>query len=766
MRRRTAAGVVVCLLTGPVWTQGAGQAAAPAPQEQARPAEAEPPPDPMRLTDQVQVTATRTAIGREMSPASASVVLRSDIEQRNVVTVDQALTAVEGVYAYRQRGVSDNEVGIGMRGFSGRGNGQSRVLILLDGQPLNNGYTGAVNWTALALSEVERVEVVRGPFSSLYGGNAMGGVVNVLTRPIDRRSAEVTAQFGTYDTLLYSGRVGARFAERLGVGLAFESLTSDGYRTQEVLRPATVSTPTGGIPVTGVQRFLTRTGGVNYAVGLRGENQYERYSMRARAEYTFGPRTFASAQYIRQANDFGWGPYESSVRDAAGQRLDTGNVVFQEGGVWQRMTLAPSNFLGVVGGGSSNLYQAQLLRSTAARGEFRVQGGWLQTPRDRSSSPGATATLAGGPGSLSLQRNHGAFGNVQWSYTARARHALVVGADLRHDQGEVTSQAVTDYINQGTLSPRDTYAVGQALTWAVYAQDTFTLSENLNLTYGGRFDAWRTYDGASQKSSTLPTESFDDRTAQALTGKAALVYRPRAGTILRASAGTAFRSPSVFDLYRDTRLSSGALLLGNPDLEPERMRSVEVGLRQEAGRSAAVDVAYFENRITDLVFRSIDPTDSTGLTSRNFNAGRARTRGVEAALTLRAGTWLIVRPTYTYTDPVIVENAGSPDTVGKDIPFVPRHVAAGTATATWRQLALTGTVRSQAAVFATGNNADTTRGVPGAYDEFVEADLSANVRLRRRLTLSVSVENMFDRQYYLFFRNPGRVINAGLRLRY
>lgn len=722
--------------------------------------------EPLRLTEQVEVTATRSMVGREMSPASSSVVLRADLERRNVVTVDQALSTVEGVYAYRTRGVSDNEMGIGMRGFSGRGTSQGRVLILLDGQPINNGYSGAVNWTALALSEVDRVEVVRGPFSSLYGGNAMGGVVNVMTRPINRRSADLSLQYGTYDTRLVSGRAGARLRERLGLGVAFEALTSDGYRTQEVLRTSTDSTATGGTPVTGVTRFLTRTGGVNYAVGLRGQNEYDRYSVRARAEYTFGPRAFGSFQYIRQANEYGWGAYETSVRDASGRALDSGNVIFQENGVWKRLTLTPSNYLGVVGQGSSNLFQAQLLRSTASRGEFRLQAGLLEAPGDTSGTPGTTATLAGGPGSTNEQANRGVFGNAQWSYAGLARHAFVTGVDARLDRGSVASQQTTDYLGDGILAARETYAYGEATTWALYAQDTFTVSDNLNLTYGGRFDAWRTANGASQKALGLPTEQFDDRDAQSLTGKAALVYRPRPGTVLRASAGTAFRSPSVFDLYRDTRLASGSLLLGNPDLEPERMKSWELGLRQDFGRRVGFDVAYFENRINGLIFRSVDPADPTGLTSRHFNAGRARTRGVEFGMTLRAGTWLTVRPTYTYSDPRIVENAGSPATVGKQVPFVATHVAAGSVTAARGSLALTGTARYQSAVFSSDTNTDTVRGVPGAYDEFAEVDVAASYRLRGHVSLTLSADNVFDRQYYLFYRNPGRVVTAGLRLQY
>ena len=209
-------------------------------------------PGPPTLQESVIVTATRGTADRDTSPASSAVVTREAIERRAVTAVDQALAPVEGVYAYRVRGLADNEAGIGMRGFSGRGSGQSRVLVLVDGQPINNGYTGAVNWTALALADLDRVEVVRGPFSSLYGGNAMGGVVNVLTRPIDGRSVELFTQAGTNQTVTASARGNIRLWSRLGLGLSYERQTTDGYANQEALRTATESTPTGGSQANGI----------------------------------------------------------------------------------------------------------------------------------------------------------------------------------------------------------------------------------------------------------------------------------------------------------------------------------------------------------------------------------------------------------------------------------------------------------------------------------------------------------------------------------
>jgi iron complex outermembrane receptor protein len=726
-----------------------------------RPADERPAP----LRESVIVTATRGPGERQTSPASAAVVTREQIEQRAITAVDQALAPVEGVSAYRVRGLADNEAGVGMRGFSGRGGGQSRVLVLLDGQPLNNGYSGAVNWTALALGEIDRIEVVRGPYSSLYGGNAMGGVVNVLTRPIDRRSAELYTQYGGNQTVTASGRGSARLWSRLGLGVAYEAQRTDGYQNQEVLRTATDSTAAGGVAVTGITRFLTRTGGVNYAVGLRGDNGFARAGLRARGEYTFDPQSHASFQYVRQRTRYDYDAYTSSVRTSGGEQLDSGSVVFEEGGRWRRIALAPSAYLGPEGGSLSSLYQGQWLHS-AASGQWRVQAGMLDVPGDHVGQPGVTATLDGGPGTLTVQGSRNVFGATQWSRGLGDRHTVTLGVDLRREQAAIDVFATDDYRADRSPRPSETFSAGKAVTTAAFAQHQLALSARGTLTLGGRYDYWRTYDAASQAAAGLTPTAFVDRGAGALTGKAAFVYAMTADTVLRSSVGTSFRSPTVFDLYRDLRLSSGQLLLGNPALEPERLTSWEVGVRQMVGGAWSFDAAYYENHISDLVQRAVDLAgDPTGFTSRHFNAGRARTRGAELAVTWRPARWLTARPTYTFTNARIVENAAAPATVGRQVTFVPRHMAAGTVTALVRRLAVTLTGRYQSAVFATDTNTDVVRNVPGAYDLFAELDAAATWTLRPGVSVNASIENLLNRHYYLFYRNPGRVASAGVRLR-
>jgi iron complex outermembrane receptor protein len=714
------------------------------------------------------VTATRGAVDTQKSPVSSSIVSREEIEQRNLRLLDQALTLVEGAAAYRTRGVQDGDFGVGMRGFSGRGSGQSRVLVLLDGQPINSSYTGSVSWASLPVSEVDRVEVVRGPFSSLYGGNAMGGVINVLTRPVEQRSFEVTGQYGQQDTGAWSARFGDRYFGRLGVAFGFNQLHSGGYRSQDVLRPATDSSAAGGTPVSGAVRYATPTGGVNYSVGQRGKTPYDQHSYRARLEYAFDARTFASFQYIRQTSDYHWGPYDTSLRTAAGgDPIDTGAVVFQDDGAWKRMTVAPANYVGGSGDGVANTYQAQLLRSTSSRSQLRLQAGVLDVPSDDYITPGTGATLAGGPGTGTMQHNRGTYANAQWSLSGIGRHAITMGADTRQDTAVIAVLPTLDYVAADSFQPRDTYSAGKAFNQAVYAQDSIAISDAFQLIAGGRYDYWRTYDGRNQTAAALPVTSFETRSTHAASGKVAGVYRVDTHTVLRASVGTAFRNPSVFELYRDVRFASGLLLLGNPNVDPERMVSWEAGARRTFGRYGSLDAAYYENRIADLIYRTSDlVADPTGQTRRLTNAGRGRTRGVELTGTQRPAAWLTLRQTYTFNDARITDNPLLPDTVRKEVPNVPRHLASASLTASWRRWTTILTGRYQSAIFTTDTNTDTTRGVPTGYEALREADLTVSWQASRRVGLYVNADNLFDTRYYLYYLSPGRVLLGGVRIRY
>jgi iron complex outermembrane receptor protein len=237
---------------------------------------------------------------------------------------------------------------------------------------------------------------------------------------------------------------------------------------------------------------------------------------------------------------------------------------------------------------------------------------------------------------------------------------------------------------------------------------------------------------------------------------------------LRASGANAFRNPTVFDLYRTWRAASGTLFLSNPNLEPERLASWEVGVRKRFGEGVAdIDAAFFENRVRNLIYRITDfNADPAGLVRPVTNAAHGVTRGLEIGATQRIRQRITLRQTYTYTDASIGRNPRIPNTEGKRIPNVPRNAASFGLIAARSRFSGSLTGRYLGLVYNTDTNTDFVKGVPGSYDQFFEMDLSAGFQINPNLTAQFSADNLLNRIYYTFTPSPGRMIYAGLRIRF
>lgn len=713
------------------------------------------------LKSTVTVTGTRNPLEIDQSPVSTSVVTRDELESRNIRQIDQALVLVEGVNSLRSKGPSDNDFGLGLRGFAGRG-GQSRTLVLVDGQPVNNSYIGNVNWSTFSVSEMERVEVARGPFSSLYGGNAMGGVVNMITRPVDRRQIELFGQYGNRDTTNYSIRAADRFFNKLGLSFGYSRFQTGGYSPQEILRSPVNAA--GGIPVTGITRWLTPTGGTTYQVGERGRNWFNQESWRGRAEYSFSPKVFATFQYMRQSRGDGYDAYTTNLRDSNGNPIDSGTVAFTENDTTRRLTVAPSNYIGTPTGALLNIYQAQVLATLTPNWNLRVAAGVNRSPSDWYVTPSANATLSGGNGSFVNQTNQALYGNIQASRQGRGQN-LIFGTETRHDRARIASQNVPNYAIRENGGPFETQARGKAINQAAYVQYQRSVLENLSVIAGGRWDYWKTYDGGNQTGIGQPLIPYPERLTNSFTGKVAAIYSLPGKWQVRGSVGNAFRNPSVYELYRDLVLSN-VLYLANPNIQPERLLAYEVGLTRSFSGGHHLEATFFENRVKDLIYRTTDfDADPSGGIRRLTNAGLGRTRGLEVSSRQRVLSWLNFREAYTYNDAVITKNDALSATVGKKLPYVPAHTLAYFVTASRSRWNATWTGRYSSAVYSTDTNTDTVRGVPGAWDPFFEMDIAVSYQLNRHVSLIANADNLLDRRYHLYNLTPGRLIFAGVRLR-
>ncbi|MDQ3193866.1 MAG: TonB-dependent receptor, partial [Bacteroidota bacterium] len=152
--------------------------------------------------DKINVTATKTEVTLQQTPSSVSVVNSDEIKKKNILTFDNVLEEVQGVTVNRSNGINVNSLSIrGSSDVAGGGIG-NRVLLLLDGRPSLTGDSKGALWSLIPVSIIDRTEVVKGAFSSLYGSSAIGGVVNVITKkPTYKPFTGFNFNYGFYEKL-------------------------------------------------------------------------------------------------------------------------------------------------------------------------------------------------------------------------------------------------------------------------------------------------------------------------------------------------------------------------------------------------------------------------------------------------------------------------------------------------------------------------------------------------------------------------------------
>ncbi|MGL5689277.1 MAG: TonB-dependent receptor plug domain-containing protein, partial [Bacteroidales bacterium] len=124
--------------------------------------------------DEVVVTGTRSEKLLREIPARIDIVSPKILKQAPAQSIDDILAMFSGVNTTRASGVSTMHTNVSIRGLAG--DEQGRTLVLYDGVPINSSDGGSVNWNSIHIDNVERIEIFKGPGSSLYGNNAMGGV--------------------------------------------------------------------------------------------------------------------------------------------------------------------------------------------------------------------------------------------------------------------------------------------------------------------------------------------------------------------------------------------------------------------------------------------------------------------------------------------------------------------------------------------------------------------------------------------------------------
>jgi vitamin B12 transporter len=593
--------------------------------------------------DPVMVTATRTPEPEAQTLASVTVIDRAEIERRQARSVPDLLRGVPGV-AIAQSGGAGHPASIFLRGTNA-----DHVLILIDGVKIGSATLGTTPLQNLPIEQIERIEVVRGPRSSLYGSEAIGGVIQIFTKPGGGPlTPSLSIGGGTFGT----GSVSAGLSG--GGDQGWFNLGANLDRTDGINACAGRPYPFAGCGVAQPDRDGYRNLGVNL-----------------RAGYAFSDAAKLDVHLLRSENrsDFDGSLFAGNVARAEQQVAGASATL---------NPLAPWTLI-LAAGHSWDKYRAFYEDATLNLDELFVDS--FNTERETYSLQNNVAIL---PGQLAT-----------------------LGVDYLNDRVD------------GTVD---------------YSEDS---RDNLGVfgEYQGRF-------GAADLKLSLRQDDNQQFDAHA-TGNVALGYLFNNGMQVSLSYGTAFKAPTFNDLYYPG--------FGNPDLDPEQSRSLELVLGGSLPLGAEVSsrwgLSLYQTEIDDLI--AFDAT-----TFAAANIASARIQGIEASGSARILD-LDLAASLTLLDP---ENRSDGANQGNLLPRRPEQSF---------QLDLDRQFQrwsAGATLFVAGRRYDDLANKT-RLDSYMLVDLRTEYAITSDLRLQARLENVFDEEYETaaLFNQPGRAVYLTLR---
>ncbi|HTI67689.1 MAG TPA: TonB-dependent receptor [Caulobacteraceae bacterium] len=700
----------------------------------------------------------------------------------NAVNVEDSLKYLPNLFL-RKRHIGDTQAPLTTR-TSGVGS-SARSLVYADGVLLsaligNNNSTASPKWGLIAPEEVERIDVLYGPFAAQHPGNSIGAVVNVTTRMPTKFEATVTAEgawqrFSQYSTRdsYGSGRLAATLGDRLG-GLSFW-LSANHLDTHSqplayvtATRPATPSA--AGAPVTGAYPDLNRTGAAIAVIGSGGLEHQVQDTVKLKLAYDLTPdlRAAYTVGWFRHRDDSEARTY---LRDGSGAPAYAGTFNF--GGY--AYAVAASAF-------SNNVYRLEqdhwmqslnLATRTGGVWDISATATRYDYGKDiqRTPSTALPGAAAGGAGTINDSSGTGwttLDAVADWRPAGmEGPHQVSFGAHQDRFKLDNPRYAAADWIS-GSPGALTVNARGRTETQALWAQDAWAVADTVKLTLGARWEHWRAFDGFNYSLSPALSVTQPEKSSWRVSPKASLAWRPSAPWLFKASLGEAYRFPTVTELYQT--VTTGAVLsVPNPNLRPERARSGELSVQRDLG-AGSLRLSAFGEQISGALISQGAPLlpGSTALFNFVQNVDRVSSRGVELVLErYRMLKTVEVSASAAWVDSKIDRDAAFPAAVGKRTPQVPRWRA--TVTATWRpgdRLALSVAARYSGRVFGTIDNTDTVGHTYQGFDGYFVVDARASYQLDRHWNAAVGVDNLNSDKYFLFHPFPQRTVVAELKYSY
>ena len=671
---------------------------------------------PARLLESVTVTPTRTEQRLGDVAASAHVIEQQEIRRSPAILADDVLRSIPTFSLFRRTSslsAHPSAQGVSLRSIGP--SGISRSLVLIDAVPFNEPFSGWVYWTRIPLESVDRIEVIDGTSSSIWGNYALGGVLNVVTTRPKPRTFEFRSQAGTRDTWK-ADFFGSDTFGKLGVSLEGSFFDTGGF-----------------------EQVIAEERG---PIDTKARVNYENVTFKADYSPTDRTSTFVRVGYFREerdnakvttfapttpeANDTLWKSFSAGVRASLPDQSDLQASVFLD------YTRFDSNFIAVV------------------------------TPRSVARVATNQHVPTDAVGAL-----------VQWSKPISTRHLISAGTDFRRIKGASEEEGMNPITNGLTVSTlRD--GRGTQISSGTFVQVQYWPMTSLSVTASGRVDHWRNYDAHYNEVNVLTggpglrhIGDLADKESTVFSPKLAALYHVDDKVTVWGSIGAGFRAPTLNELYRN--FSVGALTtLGNADLGAERLRGGELGVNIAPTDALSIRTTWFDNRMRDPI-ATVTITPNT--LAQRKNVGRTRIRGFQSDVEYRFGRDWRAGAAYVLNRARITENPSDPALEGKFLQQVPKNRGSlHVSYANPRFANVTVNALLVGHQFDDDLNIRAKTGEEPGLPAFGVVDLAVSRAIGRGVDVFFTVQNLLDKEYWVQLQPTTiaapRLVNAGVRVRF
>jgi outer membrane cobalamin receptor len=665
--------------------------------------------DVAAVSDYQVVSATRTQTPSDELATSVSVVTGDDLRRANQSLISESLRSTPGLAVLQTGGRG------GLTSIFVRGGESDYNKVLIDGVPVNAGG-GAFDFSALTPENVERIEVVRGPGSSLFGSDAMTSVVQLVTR----RGSTSVPEFelsGEGGSFSYH-RETARLA---GLTRWFDYSTSFGFQTTD-----------------GRFRnsdYINRSASVNLGFHLAPKADFRLTS--------------------RWNNNTVGVPGPTAVLFSDPDQRQKHRDIALAGALDLRTT--------------SQVYQtARFIYSEADTNSFDPVAQDLSNPATPPLPPGAF-----GDDFAFAFRDHQRRVGFQYQVIAAlgSHNVITGGVDFDHESADLTSDFSRSSPARNSLG---LYVQDQA-SWRgrLFVTAGMRMERNTGGLPNDFNEALRAIDSSAPIGDVGFGYAVNPKISASFVARRHQEGAAFGASTFRASVGSGIKEPRF-----DEAFSPSPFFLGNPALDPERATSFDLGVVQEfLGRRASLEATYFDNRFRDLIVFRFDPATfgpiklPDGRLTNFINLDRASARGVELIAATRPLWKLRIAGSYTFLRSRVerAENGLDPE-IG--LPLLRRPRNSGSFELTWVDrrfdIRLDGSaVGERRDINAVSGARFDGSGRAVFNDGYVKVNAAGSFMITRRLTAFSRVENLLNQDYEEVLGFPAYRLNfvGGLRIR-